>query len=357
MNTKIKTTALVCAALFAVTACSSSGESGPDINPTNPITPTKPTTPAKPTTPETPAKPTTPETPAKPTTPETPAKPTTPTTPAKPTTPETPAKPTTPTTPAKPTTPTTPAKPTTPTTPAKPTTPTTPAKPTTPTTPAKPTTPSQPTPSAAVGGNALSVKAGELSIAQYTVPVGNMNTSIDVDGHKIDLSKPSLAPTFFYSLGHDDLNARQIYISGKKYSYVRFGREYWVSPTIPEGNRDTVFAIGNLTPTSGVDAMPTSGKATYIGDSIFGHNLADAKFNVDFGRKSITGVLNSEAEYLYPRVSLKGTISGASFSGDENGVSMRGNFFGPKAAELGGVFRVDYNDGSGTYGSFGAKKQ
>jgi len=95
----------------------------------------------------------------------------------------------------------------------------------------------------------------------------------------------------------------------------------------------------------------------YIGDSIFGHNLADAKFNVDFGRKSITGVLNSEAEYLYPRVSLKGTISGASFSGDENGVSMRGNFFGPKAAELGGVFRVDYNDGSGTYGSFGAKKQ
>lgn len=42
MNTKIKTTALVCAALFAVTACSSNGESGPDINPTNPITPTKP---------------------------------------------------------------------------------------------------------------------------------------------------------------------------------------------------------------------------------------------------------------------------------------------------------------------------
>ena len=364
MNTKIKTTALVCAALFAVTACSSNGESGPDINPTNPITPTKPTTPttpAQPTTPETPAKPTTPVTPAKPATPETPAKPANPVTPAKPTTPETPAKPTTPVTPAKPTTPVTPAKPTTPVTPAKPTTPVTPAKPTTPVTPAKPTTPVTPakpaTPNVSVGGNALSVKAGELSIAQYTVPVGNMNTSIDVDGHKIDLSKPSLAPTFFYSLGNDDLNVRQIYISGKKYSYVRFGREYWVSPTIPEGNRDTVFAIGNLTPTSGVDAMPTSGKATYIGDSIFGHNLVDAKFNVDFGRKSITGVLNSEAEYLYPRVSLKGTISGASFSGDENGTSMRGNFFGPKAAELGGVFRVDYNDGSGTYGSFGAKKQ
>ncbi|HHX2523787.1 TPA: hypothetical protein ACU8BU_002061, partial [Neisseria subflava] len=70
MNTKIKTTALVCAALFAVTACSSNGESGPDINPTNPITPTKPTTPT------TPAQPTTPTTPAQPTTPETPAKPT-----------------------------------------------------------------------------------------------------------------------------------------------------------------------------------------------------------------------------------------------------------------------------------------
>ena len=343
MNTKIKTTALVCAALFAVTACSSNGESGPDINPSNTITPSKPTTPAKPTTPETPAKPATPETPAKPATPETPAKPATPETPAKPATPETPAKPATPVTPAKPATPETPAKPATPVTPAKPATPVTPAKPA--------------TPIVSVGGNALSIKAGELSIAQYTVPVGNMNTSIDVDGHKIDLSKPSLAPTFFYSLGNDDLNVRQIYISGKKYSYVRFGREYWVSPTIPEGNRNTVFAVGNLTPTSGIDAMPTSGKATYIGDSMFGIDLADAKFNVDFGRKSITGVLNSEKNISYPRVSLKGTISGASFSGDENGASMRGNFYGPKAAELGGVFRVDYNDGSGTYGSFGAKKQ
>ena len=103
--------------------------------------------------------------------------------------------------------------------------------------------------------------------------------------------------------------------------------------------------------------MPTSGKEIYIGVRKFGHNFAEAKFNVDSGRKSITGALNSAVDYLYPRVSLKGTTSDASFSGVANGVRMRGNFFGPKAAELGGVFRVDYNDGSGTYGSFGAKKQ
>ncbi|WP_297957095.1 transferrin-binding protein-like solute binding protein [uncultured Neisseria sp.] len=282
MNKTIKTTALVCAALFAVTACSSGGSSGPETNPT-PSTPSKPNTPSKPATPANPAVPSNPATPSKPATPA--------------------------------------------------------------------------TPSASVGGAALSVKAGQLAITKFTTVVGDMKTSITVDGHKIDLSKANEASTFYNFLGNDDLNARHTTISGKKYSHVRFGHEYWVSPTLPEGNRDTHFAVGNITPISGVDAMPTSGKATYVGDSVLGWDVLDAKFNVDFGSKTITGVINNEAKSLYERVPLKGTISGASFSGDENGISMKGNFYGPKAAELGGVFRFERNNGTGFSGAFGAKKQ
>ncbi len=42
---------------------------------------------------------------------------------------------------------------------------------------------------------------------------------------------------------------------------------------------------------------------------------------------------------------------------------MQGNFYGPKAAELGGIFKgqTDYGENNGNYlgivGSFGAKKQ
>ena len=335
MNTKIKTTALVCAALFAVTACSSNGESGPDINPTNPITPTKPITPT------TPAHPTTPETPAKPTTPETPAKPTTPVTPAKPTTPETPAKPTTPVTPAKPTTPTTPTKPANPVTPAK------------------PTTPSQPTPSAAVGGNAMTSTNASYNTAKYVTPQGKMNASVTIDGRKIDLSKANAAFIFYRETAptEDKMSTRQTVLSGRKYSHVQFGAQTVgiISPTYQPTLHHDSFAIGNITPTSGADAMPTSGKASYVGDAILlqgaAYTTSTSKFNVDFGRKTISGLIGYVND-----IPVSGKISGSSFSGEQDGIRMKGNFFGPKAAELGGVFSAEH-DGGVYQGSFGAKKQ
>ena len=356
MNTKIKTTALVCAALFAVTACSSNGESGPDINPSNTITPSKPTTPAKPTTPETPAKPTTPETPAKPTTPETPAKPTTPETLAKPTTPVTPAKPTTPETPAKPTTPVTPAKPTTPVTPTKPTTPTKPANPVT---PAKPTTPSQPTPSAAVGGNAMTSTNASYNTAKYVTPQGEMNASVTIDGRKIDLSKANAAFLFYREIGptKDNMSTRMTVLSGRKYSHVQFGAQTVgiISPTYQTTLHHDSFAIGSITPTSGAGAMPTSGKASYVGDAILlqggAYTTGASKFDVDFGRKTISGLI----DHVYD-IPVSGKISGSSFSGEQDGIRMKGNFFGPKAAELGGVFSAEHENNV-YQGSFGAKKQ
>ena len=101
--------------------------------------------------------------------------------------------------------------------------------------------------------------------------------------------------------------------------------------------------------------MPTSGKATYIGDAVVGTAgvllSSESKFNVDFGAKTIKGYIDTAYE-----IPLSGKIVGASFSGDQDGVTMKGNFFGPKAAELGGVFSAEHRNSS-YQGAFGAKKQ
>lgn len=269
MNTKIKTTALVCAALFAVTACSSGGESGPDINPTNPITPTKPTTPAQ------------------------------------------------------------------------------------------PTTPSQPTPSEAVGGNAMTSTNASYNTAKYVTPQGKMNASVTIDGRKIDLSKANAAFIFYRETAptEDKMSTRQTVLSGRKYSHVQFGAQTVgiISPTYQPTLHHDSFAIGNITPTSGADAMPTSGKASYVGDAILlqaaAYTTSTSKFNVDFGRKTISGLIGYVND-----IPVSGKISGSSFSGEQDGIRMKGNFFGPKAAELGGVFSAEH-DGGVYQGSFGAKKQ
>ncbi|MGN6896358.1 transferrin-binding protein-like solute binding protein, partial [Neisseria sp. P0015.S002] len=270
-----------------------------------------------------------------------------------------PAKPTTPETPAKPTTPVTPAKPTTPETPAKPTTPVTPAKPTTPVTPAKPTTPSQPTPSAAVGGNAMTSTNASYNTAKYVTPQGEMNASVTIDGRKIDLSKANAAFLFYREIGptKDNMSTRMTVLSGRKYSHVQFGAQTVgiISPTYQTTLHHDSFAIGSITPTSGAGAMPTSGKASYVGDAILlqgaAYTTGASKFDVDFGRKTISGLI----DHVYD-IPVSGKISGSSFSGEQDGIRMKGNFFGPKAAELGGVFSAEHENNV-YQGSFGAKKQ
>ena len=73
-----------------------------------------------------------------------------------------------------------------------------------------------------------------------------------------------------------------------------------------------------------------------------------ALFDVDFGSKKITGDIDMGSGQ---KINLAGDISGASFSGTSGNTEMRGNFFGPQAAELGGVFKGSLS------GAFGAKKQ
>ena len=139
-------------------------------------------------------------------------------------------------------------------------------------------------------------------------------------------------------------------------SYMRFGiaGDYDYTTTLGREIWDNeAFAYGSVTSAA---EMPTTGTATYKGFAFVGHpvlafaagNNMGASFNVNFGSKKITGDIDMGQNQ---HIKLSGDISGASFSGTNNGTEMRGNFFGPQAAELGGVF-------SGLLsGSFGAKKQ
>lgn len=96
--------------------------------------------------------------------------------------------------------------------------------------------------------------------------------------------------------------------------------------------------------------MPTTGTATYTGSAAHLQNgqigLVDARFNVNYGTKNLTGTVGTTA--------LSATITGNTFSGTHaNGISTTGRFYGNNAAELGGTYR---NANGSVAGAYGAKK-
>lgn len=156
------------------------------------------------------------------------------------------------------------------------------------------------------------------------------------------------------------------------YSYTWFGvvnkvRED-IQPTNKAESIDTMIAHGKLT-----EDMPSSGKASYTGHAIYYGNgttnamfdpnksVGTTQFNVDYGAKTITGTIKDDAKLLQD-IHLEGKISGNSFAGTKtnnyNGgktdVEVNGRFFGPQAAEMGGVFNSKNTDD--ILGAFGAKK-
>lgn len=160
-------------------------------------------------------------------------------------------------------------------------------------------------------------------------------------------------------------------VNTKGMSYVRFGdhvQYHGKERNDPNAQHEYyAFAIGNLTP---VAQMPTTGKAHYQGvgeyyrgehptSQPWGRLGRQADFNVDFGNKTIEGVIGLRG------LPLSGTIEGNSFSGTKidnspqfnrtSDVFMTGRFYGPNAEELGGVFRGKYN-GENVMGSFGARQ-
>ncbi|MFB6349551.1 transferrin-binding protein-like solute binding protein [Moraxella sp. ZJ142] len=159
---------------------------------------------------------------------------------------------------------------------------------------------------------------------------------ITVDGHQITVEYPGFYIGRFLNM--NDSKAHTI-TSGTNFNHVRFGAQI----DKVNGNTPYVFAVGSVT-----KDVPTSGKASYVGDAavIKGQNVipGNAKFDVDFGAKTIAGSASN--------IALAGKINGAAFEGTKDGVAMKGNFYGPAAAELSGVFK-----GNDVQGSFGAIKQ
>ncbi|MCG7657026.1 transferrin-binding protein-like solute binding protein [Wielerella bovis] len=179
------------------------------------------------------------------------------------------------------------------------------------------------------------------------------------------------------------------------YSYTWFGVVNRVREDIKPTNKaefiDTMIAHGKLTDNAD---MPTTGKAEYKGHAIYYANgttnspldpnkiIGTTQFNVDYGAKTVTGTIKADVDATKSAmrnaiientakgynvgnvtvdvnkvkdIAVEGKISGNGFSGTKNDVEVQGRFFGPKAAEMGGVFNSKSTDD--ILGAFGAKKQ
>lgn len=252
------------------------------------------------------------------------------------------------------------SKPSNPSNPSNPSKPTTPSKPTN---PSKPTTPSKPAASAQ-GGNAYDTTgiSAHTNSATKTSISGDKDSVITIGKHKITVVRPGITAGKFLNILDQKGNMT---VSGNILSYVRFGTATVFTPSGAE-EKSYEFAYGKLT---SANDMPASGKATYKGyvhtETALAGYLNASLFNVDFGKKTIDGKIYDASDVAPSKayVALSGKISGNSFSGTKGAVEMQGNFYGPKAAELGGIFKgqTDYGENNGNYlgivGSFGAKKQ
>lgn len=112
---------------------------------------------------------------------------------------------------------------------------------------------------------------------------------------------------------------------------------------------DTVFYQGYQTLPKDV---PTTGTAKYAGQALHTcENCKDmsakASFDVDFGKKTVAGVI----EHATGKVNLGATISGSSFSGVANGVQTNGAFYGVDASELSGIYKERDNKFGGAFGA------
>ena len=113
--------------------------------------------------------------------------------------------------------------------------------------------------------------------------------------------------------------------------------------------------------------MPTSGSASYYGQSIISADIpvlddedfytGSSQFNVDFGNKSLSGSLN--IRNIQP-VNINASISGNSFNGAASSSSLpsaarvEGKFYGDQAKELAGLAQANDNSWAA---AFGAQKQ
>ncbi len=178
-----------------------------------------------------------------------------------------------------------------------------------------------------VGATGANAGTASVSNGVYTYSYNGTNITVTDPGNGIKAGGIASVST----------NGTRIAYGGTTYSYSRFGA---ISPS-SDTSQSQVYYVGTKTET-----MPIVGSATYTG-RVVDNTLANssATFNVDYGAKTISG---STSALTFSN----GTITGSDFTGTVSGNGQfNGSFFGPDAAELGGVGTTN-----GTAFAFGAKK-
>lgn len=203
---------------------------------------------------------------------------------------------------------------------------------------------------AEVEGIVLTGDDGEPML-YYGVKSDNLN-SITIKGVTMNLLPEGYTDNGFYVEKFGSGEGKKI-VSGNKYKYTRFG----VNDCDYCGDEDTefgVFAQGKVT-----KDMPTTGQATYAGDAIGGFAAEGGEFStgtsyvrVNFGNKEVVGKLGQWKNPHMPTLNFNAKISGSKFVG----TGVKGGFFGPQAAEMGGAVNTKHK-GVETGATFGAIKQ
>lgn len=221
----------------------------------------------------------------------------------------------------------------------------------------RPTQPSQPQVTGGTGG-ALVISGSDNNVNVKRETLNSYSpTTLNVDGKTITIGYSGIFSGSWsnFRIGSTDTNTQ---VCCGRYTDTRFGAVGSLS-----GNaNDYFFYNGN--PTTN---MPTSGSASYTGQSIISANVpalanedyhtGTSKFNVDFGNKTLNGSL--DIERIQP-VNVNATISGNSFAGTANSASLpsaarvEGKFYGNAAKELAGLAQGNDNSWGA---AFGAQKQ
>lgn len=205
-----------------------------------------------------------------------------------------------------------------------------------------------------ISGNIIQLKDAN----KYTTGAATKTTAtsdkdiVVVNGQAITYTPSFMSSGKTFNINNSSINGVTISRVGggdKQLQYTRYGY-------VKEGsNAPFLFAQGQLTAD-----MPKTGSAIYQGNAAHVENgkvsIKDATFNVDYATGAISGQVRPQGK-VTTDVILSAKISGNSFSGSVgtglNKVTTTGQFYGPQAAEMGGVYQ---NERGNISGAFGAKK-
>ena len=214
----------------------------------------------------------------------------------------------------------------------------------------------QPNQQASSGTGAALVASDSTSLSIRRVELKGYNTtSINVDGTNVAIGFPGISAGDWLNA---KANGRDLKVCCGIYSDMRFG----LTDSLDDNGNAYVFYNGNPTRN-----MPTSGSASYSGQSIISANVpaldkegfytGTSQFNVDFGNKTLNGSLG--INNIQP-VNINASISGNSFNGTATSASLpsagrvEGKFYGDQAKQLAGLAQANDNNWGAV---FGAQKQ